>query len=360
MKIGILTYHCAHNYGAILQCYALQETLKGMGYDATVINYRPSFLIKPYNVFQRYRFSFRKPYRLPFELWRELRYAIPRWVKFERSIGRLLDMSEASDRVSDAYDVYIIGSDQIWNTRISGGDRAYFASFEFPKGDRKYVAYAASMEAGALSGGDEEICRQCLPLFDCIGVRESNLIPMLQPFTDTEIQKVADPVFLLNRSKWLSLTSAVPPRKNYLLLYQVRENETLRSYAKTIAEQKGLRFVEVTSWVKRTPYGKDDFQTSSLEEFLTLFRYADYVVTTSFHGTAFSLIFERQFTSVELGDGADSRVRHLLDMFGLGSRISPLMGDYDQSTIEYGGIESTIEQEREKSISFLEESIHSK
>lgn len=357
MKIGILTYHCAHNYGAILQCYALQEYLKGCGYDTEVIDYRPSFLVNPYKVFQRYRFSFRKPFRLPYELYRELRYAIPRWISFNRSIHRLIDMHHrSSTEVDPSYDVYIIGSDQIWNLEISHGDLNYFADFPFEKGRKKYIAYAASMELTELTPEKKQICERCLPFFDAIGVREKNLLDILKPYAPDAFCQVVDPVFLISREKWDTI--AVKPKimDNYAVLYQVRENEVSREFARKAAAQRGLRLVEVTAWVKRAKITGDDIQTASPEEFIGWIKCADLVITSSFHGTAFSIIYDKDFIALNLNDGADSRIGLILERYGLTDRFKNV-GDEPTETKKNLSVGENLSNDIEESFSFISSSL---
>lgn len=359
MKIGILTFHCAHNYGAILQCYALQECLAMLGYDAEVINYRPEFLIKPYKTFQRYRFSLRHPYRLPFEIYREVKYALPRWVKFEKSIKNLLKLSRTCKEVPCNYDVYIIGSDQIWNTRISGGDINYFSAFRFEKLNKKYIAYAASMEALNLSPQDKEICERYLKNFNAIGVRESNLLNLLKPFYNGGMVEVLDPVFLLPKNHWANV--ALSPRINepYVLLYQVREDKRSEIYAKQIAVQRKCKLIELCSFVKRSDSIGVPYQTSSVEEFLGLFMNADFIVTSSFHGTAFSVIFEKNFRALKLGDGADSRIGQLLEKFNLNKLLVNLDNTlYDDQNIDYDAVKQIIRAKVVLSQEFLRDNIN--
>ena len=155
MKIGILTFHCAHNYGAVLQCYATQEFLRGKGYDVEVINYRPYYLLHPYQLFNYRRVLCKNPIRLIKKFIQELllfpvRYK--RWRAFEGFINEQLQLgSVVTNKLPIDCDVYLIGSDQVWNPKITNGfDDVYFAQFPFAKAKKRYVAYAASMEAKKL------------------------------------------------------------------------------------------------------------------------------------------------------------------------------------------------------------------
>ena len=153
MKIGILTFHCAHNYGAVLQCYAMQEFLRCKGHDVEVINYRPKYLLEPYKTFKVKRFLSKKPIRLSKGVIIEFILfptRLKRFNGFEKFIKNRLSLSEKAtcSSISPKYDVYIAGSDQIWNPKITHGfDSVFFADFPFIKNMKKYISYAASMEA---------------------------------------------------------------------------------------------------------------------------------------------------------------------------------------------------------------------
>ena len=155
MRVGILTFHCAHNYGAVLQCYALQEVLRGMGNEVEVINYCPSYLTDVYKVVNIHRVLSRNPLRMAKRSIVEvltLSNRIRRYRGFDRFINSWLTLSASRDVTPD-YDVYVMGSDQIWNPSLTHGfDGRFFGDFPFPKEGRKYVSYAASMEATDLSG----------------------------------------------------------------------------------------------------------------------------------------------------------------------------------------------------------------
>ena len=172
MKIGILTFHCAHNYGAVLQCYALQEVLKGMGHTVEVMDYRPSYLKAPYDIVSFRRIQSRNPIRLMKGMISEflsLPERIIRHKGFDRFIKEQLCLS-APGIPSDC-DAYVMGSDQIWNPGITQGfDGVYFGYLPFPKGHRSYIAYAASMEREALDDSEKNYflgarCTDGSPLF---------------------------------------------------------------------------------------------------------------------------------------------------------------------------------------------------
>lgn len=334
MKIGILTFHCAHNYGAVLQCYALQETLKGMGHEVEVIDYRPEFLLSPYEVWNIRRYgsynSFLK--RLMLECL-TLSRGIVRHKAFDLFIQARLCLTKEKT-ISSSFDAYIIGSDQVWNPQITKGfHKPYFGYFEFPKEDKKYIAYAASMEASSLSKEAKDFYAKALDNFDAISVREKTLTALLQPLTSKKIETVLDPTLLANVDIWSSIVKRPLLNSKYVLVYQVRPNKNTLRIAQHIADQIGARVIEITAWVNWR-YKKNVYQCCSPEEFLGWIKYASCVVTTSFHGTAFSVIFKRPFYCLKLGKG-DTRAASLLQELGLENRMIEKTSSPDFQAVDY-------------------------
>lgn len=340
MKIGILTFHCAHNYGAVLQCYAMQEFLRSKGYDVEVINYRPEYLLRPYKIFVLRRFLRKNPIKLLKAIITEsllLITRIKRFRGFEKFIRERLNISAivAENYLSSDYDAYIVGSDQVWNPKITHGfDSVYFADFPFSKGERKFISYAASMEARALSSDQIDFFKRNLGNFDSLSVREDALLQLLQPLTSKHITHVLDPVLMAPPQIWDSFSSDKKKVDKYVVVYQVRNHPDTLRIAHHIATQIGAKVKLLVAWpqydVDRTN------QTASPEAFVDEIRNAACVVTTSFHGTAFSIIFNRPFYTIKLNDGSDSRSTSLLDSLGLSERLigighSPLFTEIDFS-----------------------------
>ena len=237
MRIGILTFHCAHNYGAVLQCYALQETLKGMGHNVEIIDYRPEYLIKPYDVINFKRIS--SPTILG-QLKKCLleTVVLPKRLKrhkaFSRFINHKLNLSErvVEDKIPIKYDVYVMGSDQIWNPKITKGfDAVYFGDFTYAKENRKYIAYAASMAVIELDEPSKCYLSNALSNFNAISVRERQLVPLLQPLLKNKIDVVLDPTLLVNPEIWENIARSSHIKGKYVLVYQIRRDaNTLRIF----------------------------------------------------------------------------------------------------------------------------------
>lgn len=328
MKIGILTFHCAHNYGAVLQAYGLQEYLKSCGNEVEMIDYRPAYLTRGYKafplpslrgnvffkIFRLCRWGLRLPWRIA---------AVPMRVErrrgFENFISGKLNLSRerftSGGRVpAENYDALVFGSDQIWSpNHTDGGDPVFLGDFSAPAGTLK-IAYAASAGAASATLGDNPVFADALKNFDAVSVRESNLAASLQPKTSLEIETVLDPTLLVDGRVWERL--AEPPRRSrrYVLVYQVMYNPAADRIARELAAQLDADVVSL--WAGYMLRG-DMLRTETPEQFVGWFKNAACVVSTSFHGTAFALIFEKPLYYVSNGNAAENRPRQILGALGL-------------------------------------------
>lgn len=339
MEIGILTFHCAHNYGAVLQCYAMQEFLRNEGYNVEIINYRPKCITQPYVLFDMRRFVHKKPNVMIKRIIKELlilRNRYIRWRGFNKFINDYLLLGEPVNRhsIPSKFDVYIVGSDQIWNSGILGGiDGIYFCEFPFDKKERKYIAYAASKGSANLNKDEIHFYKHSLSKFDYVSVRESDLQEVLQSHMDKPIKCVLDPTLLAPKHIWDNLISTGTRENKYVVVYQVRNHNKTIQIANHIAKQIGADVKILVAWLEINR--ENMYQDAAPTEFVDLIRNASCVVTTSFHGTAFSVIFNRPFYTVKLEDGADSRSLSLLQSIGLEDRLISVDQLPIFSTIDY-------------------------
>lgn len=305
MRIGILTFHYACNYGAMLQTYATQEFLRSMGHEVCVVDYRNKLVENGYATW-----NFRK------DLLKTLPRAFSRAVRnsrFERFMKRRMALSKDA---FDDFDILLFGSDQIWNEKITGGfDRIYWGDFQTKA---RKVAWAAS--ANVLSFSDMEYVAKRLSGFHAISVREESLRELLSGLTSVPVKCVQDPTLMLGRREWEALAGPVRDG-GYVLAYPMLCDELVINAARSMAEDKGLRLVVLSKNASYRPY-KNMVQWAGPEEFVSYFAGASRVVTSSFHGTAFSVIFRKKFLSVVEPGKRNLRVESLLRRVGLENRIS--------------------------------------
>lgn len=361
MKIGILTFHSAINYGAVLQTYALQEYLKSCGHEVYVIDYRPEYLLKPYRLmslsFMPKRFPsapkwfLRELLTIPIRLKR--RYGFNRFCKERLNLFHL----NFTDKDND-FDAFVFGSDQIWNPRITNGfDRGYFGDYPAAKG-KKLIAYAASSGSiDELQLGDVEYFRNALNNFSAISVREAELADYINSIGGRKAVSVCDPVLLAGMEPFDEL--AIRPNINdkYLLLFQLKRNENIVRYARSFAEKAGLKLIEAAPWYEALK-NRDMKQSMHPAEFVGYFKYASYVLTTSYHGTVFSVLFKKQFNTIRVSAEIDARSKSLLSDLGLEDRLIGIEVPFKNSAsfllpIDYSEVYHKLDRFREKSMAFL-------
>ena len=359
MKIGILTFHCADNYGAVLQAYGLQEYLSSFGHEVYIINYKPKYLTAPYRAFRnetpkggifiKLKYTFRNILIAPIRLKRNLAFR-----KFRKTFLNCINFD--FNNTENNFDIFIFGSDQIWNPQITNGfDKIFFGDFSAIRG-KKAISYAASAGSIANINGisDKKYIQKQLSNFYAIGVREESLLKLLSP---TPCSLTIDPVLLAGKDVFLNIANH-HINGRYLLLFQLYHDYKVEDIALKIAKEKGLPVVKINS-SSESLKDKGIISNASPELFLSYLKNASYIVTSSFHGVAFSILFERNFTSVCLNTASGERVYNLLQQLGLQNRITTLNGHkYETNDIDYHTVKHLYEIFRDKSERFIHTAIN--
>lgn len=354
MKVGILTFHRAHNYGAVLQCYALQETLRGMGHDVRVINYKQPFIEEVYSIFNLNRFVklvLHHP-RFAFRYLKNTRTRIITKNNFTSFVNQHLSLSEECESTSipNNYDVYIIGSDQVWNSCLTGGlDKVFWGDFK-QKASSHVIGYAISTSLSDISNLNKNTITQYIRKFKMLSVREKSLSSYLkQENLCLDVNICMDPTLIAEKEIWKTVCSHKYKNDKYVLIYQARGYEDnpmlLRQKAEELANKEHLKIIDLTSTIYPP------------EEFVGLFRYASCVITTSFHAVAFSIIFNRQLYAIALGDGHDSRYVDLLKAIGFEEAIVKPNFTPCLKQIDYNDINKNLAKLKIESIEFLKKAI---
>lgn len=358
MKIGILTFHRANNYGAVLQCYALQEFLKSQGHETYVIDYRPDYVEKRYKVFSRrywivrdLKKTFKKLLTEPYLCY--IRYK--RNKELDVFIKNRYNLYPYSPEESDL-DVVVLGSDQIWNPKLTGKS---FDEVFFGKGYKcRKIAYAASNRSEFLTPEEEDFYRSHLCKLHSIGVRESTLHSLLQPLTEKKIHLNIDPTLLIDK-KWAgSLKLTRPINSNYVMLYEVTRHLKNRIMSMKYAKRNDCSFVELTGALALSyRHTRHLDQTASPEKFLSYLKYASCIFTTSFHGTALSVLFEKDFYYIKQNTSADLRIETLLKVLGLENRIIDTPNIPHNVPIIYDDVRGRLDTFRRESVNYLKNAL---
>ena len=361
MKVGILTCHAAYNYGSVLQAFALQELIRGLGHEVEIVDCRPSWF-DPYRVLY-----FENPFRgSVYGFCRTICMNVNRLLCFPlRIVRRRVFESFMRDfyRVSQwrgcdmpsaplNYDAYVIGSDQVWNPLIFGESfPIYMGRFATSKGTLK-IGYALS------AGGREDLLTDAyseeVDGFSALSVREQALGDRLNDVFGRDAPLVLDPTMSLERERWLELSQS-ESSGDYIVVYLVYHVPAAIQYAKRLAREMACRVRVISS-------GAGFFRCRRLHqdspiEFLNLIRHAKAVVTTSFHGTAFSIIFGRPFYFVSSSQKGENRQRDLLEQLGLVDRIICAGEEPWIRGIDYEHVWEKLRKRREESVSFLRKAL---
>ena len=324
MKCGIITYHFANNYGAMLQCFALKRAVEKLGHTAIVINYISE---KQYDNNSLYRKKqgirgyVKNVLLLPFaggRKRRDLSFRQFREQFLTADEKRLLCNDELHSYIIDnRFDVVISGSDQVWNPNVFDFEDSFFYPFEL---QAKKIGYAVSL--GSATVEQLQPYKKWIEQFDKITVREQKSAKILFDLAQRASQEVSDPVLLHNKDFWLQYTEKI--QDSYMACYFVREEDmgVKLAMAKRLAEKMHLKLKVIDLRITKYNLTNHIYFDRSPFDFLTLLSNAEYVYTDSFHGTVFSLIFEKNFTTVESDtETLDSRKRNILKKVGLTSRV---------------------------------------
>lgn len=320
MKANIITFHCVPNYGAMLQSYAMQKLFESFFDKVELLDYRPFYLTKPYKYFRTDTLLGRVSSLL------NLPTNIIKYWRFNHFLNHEIRLTAKTyyryDDIQIDADCLILGSDQIWNLSILGTiDKTYYGILPFYKGKR--IAYAASIGSEVVSEDEKVIYKELVDNMDAISVRENQAKSiLLSSNINKSIDIVLDPTLMIDSSVWRLLEHPIHLPERYIALYSLCSYESTYEYAKNLSKQRGLPIVEIL--------GRDiDFRnqkkyvqlaTCGPKEFLYVLDHAEYVVTDSFHGTAFSIIFRKKFM-VDPHKKRGGRMRELLAKLDLSERL---------------------------------------
>ncbi|MFA9594924.1 polysaccharide pyruvyl transferase family protein [Citrobacter telavivensis] len=361
-KIGLLTLPLIANYGGILQCLSLIFVLRKMGHEVTLIDIRPS--LKPTRRFLLYILA-----RLPFQNIRGIRErfikekqnkkTIHKYIcKYTKKIENLDEFKNESKTL--LLDAMIVGSDQVWRYDYINNDMysAYF--LDFYDGEKcKKISYAASFGVDSWKHEDRrQLTKSLLKQFDAISVREDSGIDICRDeFSIESVVHVLDPT-MLDLSFYDDLLSAHSSNHEtgYLLKYILDEEETARVYSSIVKDKLGIMS-------EKDIHGDNKYYT--LAEWVQAFKNAEYVITDSFHGMVFSIIFNKNFIAIGNKSRGLSRFISLLMLVGLEERLvypenitsSTDLSNVFLNDIDYSRVNQIVEAWREKSLNYLVDSL---
>ena len=303
--VGLITIHNINNFGSALQTYATFKMVEKLGYQCTVINYKyPNYsnIIIPKK--QNSNFSLRNTFINPLLNFLNKRNSVHKTRIFKSFFDKNLTMTkeysskEELEKSLPNFDIYLTGSDQVWNPKYCGNDTTFLLSFA--PNDSKKISYAASFGNNEIPNEFADIYKKLLFQYKYISVRESSGVEVLKDLTNKEAKHVLDPTLLLKSSDWNKISGSIGSRKPYILCYILSYSFNPFPFAYKLVEHiKKLTGYDVV-WIEGSmknilKRGYKNVKDVGPKEFLGLFNEASFVITSSFHGTAFSINFNKPF-----------------------------------------------------------------
>lgn len=351
-KVCFITIHVGSNFGSNLQTIATAEVIKRLGYEPLVINYCPKRVTSGY---------YWNAQNFKDLIWRILH--APVFYKNIRVYGGFLsshckmtnpiyDEDNFTEKCPKA-DIYLTGSDQVWNSIHNQGlnKRYYFDGIQGKK-----VAYASSFGLEVLPSDEYKEVKQMLGEYSAISVREDSAKRLVNSM-GYEANHVLDPTFMLDKEEWKRYASSPIIKEPYLLMYtpyNIVDINKLYETARRIAKAKNLKVVTFSWNTKSEPLADQTIKWATPGDFLSLMYNADFVITNSFHGTAFSVNLNKQFL-VYMPSGFGTRIKSILSLAELESRL--MTGEETElpyeELIDFSKTNAILDAERKKAMDFL-------
>ena len=363
MKVGILTFHNAHNYGAVLQAFALRTYLRKNGFDAIILNYKNETI--------SFKYKNKLPYEYRLKDFLHIRHipkivnslidtktAQPEWRKqcdrFETFIKEILleDSIEDLQKIDlerKTLDAFIAGSDQIWNHWLTNGiDPVYFLDFQT---NARKIFYGASNGTDIVPKDQISYYQTTLSGAYAVSTREKGLAQNIEEVCGKEVYHVLDPTLLLDRSDYEQLITTLDDTEKFVFAYFVIEDDVMMEIAQYISRVLRIRLIELHYYKRRDLKGHEQRADLGPKEFLYYLDNAEFIVTNSFHGTVFSILLKKRFYSVY---HSDPRKDELLKNLNLASRHINKCAEVDlNADIDYSKVELRLKELRKETEIYL-------
>lgn len=344
MKIGIITFQDAYNYGAVLQAYALKNKL---GSNAKIVNYKNDYFKKTNHYYVNESNILKKIIRKT-----NLKKIELRTKKFHEFVNKYLvedNVPVSKEDIQDKYDAFIVGSDQVWNLDCTGGDSTYYLDFTDTK---KRYSYAASFGKLNPSQKEIELIKSQISQYRYISVREESARQILLKLGIKNVEVDLDPTFLISRNQWLELMKPIQNKEKYLFVYNVSGDIEILQYARKIAKEKKLKIYYITASIKPVFNVKKIMDAGPID-WLNYIMEAEMVLTNSYHGCIFSLIFHKNFRVFLSKNNLknSTRIKELLNAVRLENIICG--EELKNINIDYKKVDDILEQLKYKSNQYI-------
>ena len=366
IKVALVTILDNQNIGTYLQAFSLSNVIeKETNSEVEIVNYERKVSTRTSSVkriLAKNRNFFFKISSIIYRLFIPViaKRRLKNFLKSNTKLTRKYTSFEEIKKMPPIAEVYLTGSDQVWNSNYNKGiDKVFYLDFA-PK-DKMRLSYAASIGMEEFPKHEIQTVKSLFKKYNKISVREKAAVNLLDKLDISNVEHVLDPTLLFTIKDWERVASKDDFKKTvpYLLIYSVEKNKKhiIMDCAKRVAKLKGLRIYSVTpEWFREGFRCDKNFYFSTPERFLNLFLNADFTIVSSFHGTAFSVNLNKQFFSVT-PDKFNTRICSLLQAVKLEGRMiqncNSLTDEYINNSIDYGRTNEIIDAERANSLKFL-------
>lgn len=360
-NFGIVSYniYCNFtNYGSALQSWALSNAVDKLGdgkWQSVLVDYCPDILAdkNPLDPMKNMWDTDEQSRKMCEMSLPAIRANYEKFNQFYNTQFNKTKIKYTADNfndiVSENIDGFVCGSDTIFCIDEFGLDDGYYANYDCMK--NKSVAYAASFGDSHFTAESFSVLNERLKNFRSIALRESTMVDYVMSNTTVNVQKVIDPTLLLTAKDYEKITAPRLENDKYILLYARRYNKNMSDFAEKIANENGWKIIEIS--LRATNAEKHRmFYDAGIEEFLSLVKNAELVITNSFHGAIFSVQFERPFY-IFSREQCDTKIVELLDLFGISDRLMTSGNEELAEEIDYVTVHKRISVAREKSLEFL-------
>lgn len=365
VHIGIISYNIYGNftnYGSALQSWALYQVLHSLGYAPVLVDYCPDVLADkdPLNPFKNMWDKDEESKRmcdLTMPAIRENFYKFDKFYteRFYRTSKKYTSANFNEVVNDEKLDGFICGSDTIFCIdEFEGFDDGYYANYDCMK--KHSVSYAASFGDSHFKQEDYQTLNERLKNFKAIGLRENQMVPYVTSHVDVPVQRVIDPTLLLTSDDYDKIADKQLENEKYLVLYARRYNPQMEAYAEKLAAENGWKIIEISLRATNARKGHRMFYEAGVEEFLSLVRHAEYVVTNSFHGMIFTVQYRRPLC-VFSREQCDTKITELIELFGLRDHMLVTGEEKFNHEIDYDAVHARISKAKEESIEFLKKEI---
>lgn len=358
LKIGIITFHCSYNYGSVLQAFALKTLLEKKKYVVNVIDFIYKKDFEQYNLFRTSVYSKNPKFFIGDILFLKKNYKRKR--NFEIFAKKYFNLTkkkyynyEDMKELNSEFDIFICGSDQIWNLDCTQGvEPAYF--LKFVNKDKLKIAYAPSLAHVKFAKNYDVDLKKAIKDLDYISVREESTLPLIQPLTEKKVSVVLDPTLLLNQKDYESIISQNKNKSEYIFVYMLEYSVELVKYCNEFSSKKGMKIIYIVNNKFSGIKGKNAFGIGA-DKFLKYIKEANYIITNSFHATVFSIIFNKKFVTFTTKKSS-SRMVDLLDKLGIPERIYNENFNIDKN-IDYDMVQEKLIDMRKSSLEYLSKAL---